>query len=104
MTAVLTAADATVIVAIVGFVGLWWQSRHNVKQLKPIAKELQPNAGSSLRDAIDRIEHVVSDQIVPRLDGFATVQADHSNRLAANEAAVVVSNIAVASLTKEDQQ
>lgn len=95
----LIAAFAAVIVATLGLVGVLLQ-RGTAKQMKPIAKELQPNAGSSLRDAIDRIEAKIDDQVLPRLDGFATVQADHANRLAANEAATTVTNLAVAQLSQ----
>jgi hypothetical protein len=109
MIAVFSGGDATVIAALVTAIGVamlgWRQGRANNKQMVPIAKELQPNAGTSLRDAVDRTERQIEvllakidDQIIPRFDGFAIVQANHANRLAANEAAIVVNNIAVANL------
>lgn len=80
MFAVFTAPDALVVSAIVTAVAGagWWQSRRNAKQLKP-------NGGTSLRDAIDRIEHKLDEEVIPRLDGHAALFAAHADRIAVVE-------------------
>ncbi len=87
MLAVLTAPDALVIAAVVtGVSGAsWWQSRRNGRQMKP-------NAGKTMRDAVDRIEadaahtRTVVTELGPRLDHHAVVIAALADRVAVVEA------------------
>lgn len=77
MIAILSPADATVAVAAVAAISAWWQSVRTAKQMKP-------NAGSSMRDAVNRIESTLGD-VVSRLDHGAGVMADFADRLAVVE-------------------
>ena len=79
MNAVVGPADATILVALIVTVGAWWQARRNGNQMKP-------NAGSSLRDAVDRIEAALKHEVIPRLDRGAELIADHSDRITVLEA------------------
>lgn len=91
MIAVLTDADALVVSAVVTAVAGagWWQSRRNTRQMRP-------NAGKTLRDAVDRIEATIHQEVLPRLDRTAVLMANHSDRLAAVEATTIITNAAVA--------
>ena len=83
MLAVFTAPDALVVAALVAAAGSslgTWVNAHRA------AKQTRPNGGSSMRDAIDRIERTLSTEVVPRLDHQAQVLADHADRLAVMEA------------------
>lgn len=86
MVAVFTAPDAAVLAALLAAVasgaGTWWNAHK-------AAKATRPNGGSSMRDAIDRIETALGEQVVPRLDRGASVMAEHADRLAALEAKLV---------------
>ena len=90
MFAVFTAPDAVIIAAALGIVGAQVQAVRAARDAKRhralIAKEFSPNGGSSLRDAINRIEMKIDLDVVPRLDHAATVAAEHADRLAALEA------------------
>lgn len=94
MTAILSDPDAQVIVAALGLFAAfaaagWWRT-------KQTAKELKPNGGTSLRDAIDRIERKIDLEVIPRLDQTAVVIAQHADRLA-----VVEDRNAIVALTNE---
>lgn len=86
MIAVFTAPDAAVLAALIAAVAAqvttWWNSRK-------AAKATRPNGGMSLRDAVDRIELKLDQQVVPRLDRGGVVMAEHADRLAALEAHLV---------------
>ena len=62
MIAVLSAPDAIVVAAIVTALagGSWWTSRKT-------GKELRPNGGSTLRDAVDRIERMLEREVIPSI-------------------------------------
>lgn len=66
-----------VVAAIAGtsaVIGAWLQSRKTTQRVTSLAAELKPNHGSSLRDAIDRIElailalHETADEDRRRID------------------------------------
>lgn len=60
----------------------WWNARQARLQVRP-------NGGTSLRDAIDRIERQQEAQhhaVMARLDHGAAVSADHADRIAVLEA------------------
>lgn len=81
--AIVSAPDAMVIAALVAAAGTnigSWLAAHRA------AKQTKPNGGASLRDAVDRIEVTLMNEVVPRLDRGATVMADHADRLAVLEA------------------
>lgn len=81
MIAVFTAPDAAVIAALLAAAastGGAWLSAHRA------ARQTRPNGGTSMRDAIDRIESRL-DEVVQRLDRGATRLADHDDRLAVVE-------------------
>lgn len=80
MLALFSAPDALVVSAVVTAVAGagWWQSHRNSQQLRP-------NGGSSLRDAVDRIETKLDEQVIPRLDVHAARFAEHADRLATLE-------------------
>lgn len=83
MLAVFSAPDAVVIAALLAAVGssiATWVNSHRA------AKQTKPNGGSSMRDAIDRIEGTLRTEVVPRLDAGARVMAEHADRLAVLEA------------------
>lgn len=84
MIAILSYPDAVVIAALIASAGTsaanWWNSRQANRQTKP-------NGGSSMRDAIDRIERKLDLDVVPRLDHGAVVSAELADRLAVIEAA-----------------
>lgn len=82
MVGVLSAPDAVVIAALLAAVGSTvgaWVSAYRA------AKQTRPNGGSSMRDAIDRIEAQLRD-VVTRLDRGAAHMAEHDDRLAVMEA------------------
>lgn len=81
MLAWLTGPDAVVLAALVALVPAvlsWLNSR-------TAAKATRPNGGSSMRDAVDRIESKL-DEHLARLNRGAVVMADHEDRLAVIEA------------------
>jgi len=88
--AVFTAPDAVIVVAVLGIIGAqvqaWREARDAKRQRALLAREFAPNGGSSLRDAVNRIEAKIDLDVVPRLDHSAAVIADHADRLAAIEA------------------
>ena len=90
MFAVFTAPDAVILAAALGIFGsqfwAWRAARDATRQRAMLAKEFKPNGGSSLRDAINRIEMKIDLDVVPRLDHAARVAADHADRLATLEA------------------
>lgn len=49
MVAWFSAPDAGIVVAVIAALAGWWNTRQSHKQMKP-------NGGASLRDAVDRIE------------------------------------------------
>lgn len=63
MTAWISSADATVLAAVVPVVIIQsvalYQSRKARLDSKVLAAEVRPNGGSSLRDAIDRMERMM---------------------------------------------
>lgn len=79
MIAVFTDADAIVLAALVAAVGAQMQTWRNQRKAM---KETKPNGGSSMRDAIDRIEHKLDVEVVPRIDHAVVVLAEHADRLA----------------------
>lgn len=90
MFAVFTAPDAVIVAAALGIAGAqiqaWRASRDAKRQRALISKEFAPNGGSSLRDAVNRIEMKIDLNVVPRLDHAASIAAEHADRLAALEA------------------
>lgn len=84
MIAVLSYPDAVVIAALVAAFGAQVQTWRTQRKT---LKETRPNGGSSMRDAIDRIERKLDTDVVPRLDHNAVVIAEHADRLAVIEAA-----------------
>lgn len=94
MLAVFTAPDAVVIAALLAAAGsqfATWRTARKAEsaareQQAVISKEFQPNGGSSLRDAVNRIERTLKHDVVPRLDHGAQVIAEHADRLAVLEA------------------
>lgn len=86
MIAVFTAPDAAVLAALIAALAssaaTWWNAWK-------AAKATRPNGGTSLRDAVDRIESKLDEQVVPRLDRGGVVMAEHADRLAALEAHLV---------------
>ena len=94
MLAVFTAPDAVIIAAVVAAAGsqlaTWSAARKAARKAEEgrakIANEFQNNGGKTIRDAVDRIEHAVKHDVVPRLDHAAMVAADHADRLAVLEA------------------
>lgn len=88
MLALFSAADATIIVAAIA-------AASGIASMpsRKAAREMKPNGGSTVRDAIDRIESTqatllsrIDVDIVPRLDRGATILAEHADRLATLEA------------------
>lgn len=90
MLAVFTAPDAVIIAAALGIIGAqvqaWRAARDAKRQRAMLAREFAPNGGSSLRDAINRIEAKIDLDVVPRLDHGARMIAEHADRLAILEA------------------
>ncbi len=84
MIAVFTDADAVVVGALVAAIGAQIQTWRNQRKT---LRETKPNGGSSMRDAIDRIERKLDTDVVPRLDHNAVIMAEHADRLAVIEAA-----------------
>ena len=80
-----------VVAAIAGtsaVIGAWLQSRKTARNVTSLAAELKPNHGSSLRDAIDRIEaavlamHETVDEDRRRMDRRVDRLADRQDRCA----------------------
>ena len=83
MLAVFTAPDALVIAALVAAMVpalASWRNSHRA------AAQTRNNGGTTMRDAIDRIEATLATDVVPRLDRGAQVIAEHADRLAVLEA------------------
>lgn len=93
MFAVFTAPDAAVLAALVAAVG---SSLATLRNAHRAAAQTRNNGGTTMRDAIDRIEARTAMQetlgaerhreVVARLDHGAAVMAEHADRLAVIEA------------------
>ncbi len=90
MFAFFTAPDALIVVAIISTFGAtvagWVAARKARQQSEANARQLIPNGGKSARDVLDRLEHSLQHEVIPRLDRAAAVSAEHADRLAALEA------------------
>jgi hypothetical protein len=82
----LSTAESTVIAAVVPVLVVQgvqiWQATQARKQSKATSAQLVPNGGSSLRDAVDRLEHKV-DGLHDRHDHLSsriTLIEDHITR------------------------
>lgn len=80
-----------VVAAIAGasaVIGAWLNSRKTARNMTTVAAELKPNHGSSLRDAIDRIEaailamHETADEDRRRMDRRVDRVIDRQDRCA----------------------
>ena len=86
MIGVLTAPDAMLLGALVAAAGAYLHDRRTItRKTDVVAKEFTNNGGTTLRDAIDRIETMLHREVIPRLDHQAGVIADHADRLATIE-------------------
>lgn len=77
IVALITAAGA-IVVAVIGLLGSRRERRQTKDDLAAITAALHPNSGSSLRDAVDRIELNVRE--------VRRTQVQHGERLASLEA------------------
>lgn len=63
MTGILTGSDATVLAAVIPVVIIQavtvYQSRKVRQDSRAVVAEVRPNGGSSLRDAVDRMERMM---------------------------------------------
>lgn len=63
MTAILSGSDATVLAAVIPVVIIQavtvYQSRKVRQDSRAVVAEVRPNGGSSLRDAVDRMERMI---------------------------------------------
>ena len=88
--ALLSAPDAMLLAALVAATGAYLHDRRtlakNATKVDAVAKEFQNNGGTTMRDAIDRIERKIDVEMLPRLDTGARVMAEHADRLAVLEA------------------
>lgn len=66
------ATDVVAIAGILGLIRVWWKANRRLHKivdlLEFVEAELRPNHGSSLRDAIDRLETELSDHIAYHMD------------------------------------
>jgi len=90
MLALLSAPDAMLLAALVAATGAYLHDRRTLvkhaTKVEDVAKEFENNGGTTLRDAVDRIEQKIDVELLPRLDTGARVMAEHADRLAVLEA------------------
>jgi len=86
VVAVLSAPDAMLLAALIAAAGAYMHDRRTItRKTDVVIKEMGNNGGTTLRDAVDRIEAMLHREVIPRLDHQAGVIADHADRLATIE-------------------